>query len=332
MNTLYKNMHFAVPGTVFSLLILLYILTLSPSVNFNDSGELITVAHTYGIAHPTGYPFFTALGRIASIFFPGDPAYRINLLSALFAALCGALISLAALRIFRVKGKNEPVVHAVLAVLSGLAAGTSLTLWQHATNTEVYSITAFFYSSVFAVTLYWLTQEAKTSVMRNRLFLFCAYLCGMAFTNHMSAIHIIPAVIVLLLLERKRMNYSKNIFIASGILFILGASWYLQLPIRAVHVPYMNWGAPANWHNFITHVSGWQYQVWMFSQSMDEVLSNLSLFFGLFRDQYSFIILLFAVLGIIWMFFRLRNFAIFLSVIIVSNVGYTINYSIPDIE
>src|SRR5215207_7572765 len=61
-----------------------YLLTLSPTVNFLDSGELITVGATGGIAHPPGYPLYTILGS-AFIHLPlGDPAWRLNMLSALF--------------------------------------------------------------------------------------------------------------------------------------------------------------------------------------------------------------------------------------------------------
>lgn len=36
-----------------------YLLTLSPTAYWGDSGELATVAYTLGIAHPSGYPTYT---------------------------------------------------------------------------------------------------------------------------------------------------------------------------------------------------------------------------------------------------------------------------------
>src|SRR3954466_13021331 len=38
-----------------------YLLTLSPTVNFVDSGELITVGVTAGVAHAPGYPLYTLM-------------------------------------------------------------------------------------------------------------------------------------------------------------------------------------------------------------------------------------------------------------------------------
>ncbi len=65
----------------------LYFVTLSPTINFTDSGELVTVAWTEGIAHPPGYPLYTIVGSLFAHLPLGDPAWRMNLLSALFAAL-----------------------------------------------------------------------------------------------------------------------------------------------------------------------------------------------------------------------------------------------------
>ena len=43
---------------------LLAALTLAPSLDFIDAGELAAVAHTFGVAHPTGYPLFTLLAGL----------------------------------------------------------------------------------------------------------------------------------------------------------------------------------------------------------------------------------------------------------------------------
>ena len=44
----------------------LYLPTLARHVGFIDRGELAAVAATLGIAHPTGYPTFTLLGRVVA--------------------------------------------------------------------------------------------------------------------------------------------------------------------------------------------------------------------------------------------------------------------------
>ena len=64
-----------------------YILTLAPGVFFIDSGELATVCIKLGIAHPTGYPLFTLIGRIFALIPSSEPIYILNLSSALFSSL-----------------------------------------------------------------------------------------------------------------------------------------------------------------------------------------------------------------------------------------------------
>src|SRR5258707_11494421 len=71
--------------------LVVYSRTLAPSVPTGDSGELITVAWVLGIAHPPGYPLFSMVGHLFTLLPFGSPAFRVNLMSALFAAAGGGL-------------------------------------------------------------------------------------------------------------------------------------------------------------------------------------------------------------------------------------------------
>src|SRR5437899_1481108 len=67
-----------------------YALTLSPTVAWvnlgEDSGDLLAASATLGIPHPTGYPLFVLLGRLATFLPLGTIAFRINLVAAVAAA------------------------------------------------------------------------------------------------------------------------------------------------------------------------------------------------------------------------------------------------------
>ena len=71
----------------------LYVRTLAPSVAtlFDDSLEFQLVPVLLAIPHPTGYPLYALLGRLATLVPFGDAAYRVNLLSAVAAAVAVAL-------------------------------------------------------------------------------------------------------------------------------------------------------------------------------------------------------------------------------------------------
>lgn len=73
----------------------IYTTTLCPTVAGGDSGELIVAACTMGIPHPPGYPLHTMLGYLFFRFLPsGNPAARVNHLSAICSAIASSLIFL----------------------------------------------------------------------------------------------------------------------------------------------------------------------------------------------------------------------------------------------
>jgi hypothetical protein len=81
----YRSILFYVTmGLSFIVSLFFYILTLAPTVTFEDSGELITAAYRLGIAHEPGYPLFTMLGKVFSCFPYGNVAWRLNFMSAFF--------------------------------------------------------------------------------------------------------------------------------------------------------------------------------------------------------------------------------------------------------
>ena len=67
----------------------LYALTLAPTTAFWDTSEYIATAHTLGIPHPPGNPFFLAVAKAWSLLLAptGLPvAVRINLFAAATSA------------------------------------------------------------------------------------------------------------------------------------------------------------------------------------------------------------------------------------------------------
>src|SRR6266487_1110080 len=108
----------------------LYIRTAAPSVLSGDSAEFQFAAPLLGVAHPTTYPLYVLLGKLATLLIPfGDLAWRVTLVSAGSAALAVALFFLLARRVMR---------SAVAALALGLAPG----LWNAATLAEVYALLA----------------------------------------------------------------------------------------------------------------------------------------------------------------------------------------------
>lgn len=112
----------------------LYVATAAPSVAtvFDDSLEFHVVLPTLGIAHPSGYPLYTLLGKLFITLAPfRDPAGRANWLSALAAALTVAVLYLVARRF---AGSRWA------AAVATVAFALSPAWWSQAVLAEVYAL------------------------------------------------------------------------------------------------------------------------------------------------------------------------------------------------
>ena len=71
---------------------IVYLLTLAPTISFFDSGEMVAGAYTLGVAHPPGYPIYVTLGKLFTLLPINNVAFRVNLMSSFFAALTSVMI------------------------------------------------------------------------------------------------------------------------------------------------------------------------------------------------------------------------------------------------
>ncbi|MCE2446883.1 MAG: DUF2723 domain-containing protein [Candidatus Latescibacteria bacterium] len=125
--------------------LVVYGMTLCPTVYVEGSGELIGAAYRLGTAHPTGYPLFCLSSRLIALALPWvSPAMAINAASALFAAACcGALAAV-------LYGRG---VRPVVALAAALALAFSRTFWSQAVIAEVYGLALLLVVLVLAQTL-----------------------------------------------------------------------------------------------------------------------------------------------------------------------------------
>ena len=75
------------PGLALALAaLILYTLTLAPTVAGTDAGELVLAAHSRGVAHAPGFPTWLLAAGLAVRLPLREPAWRLNFFSALMAA------------------------------------------------------------------------------------------------------------------------------------------------------------------------------------------------------------------------------------------------------
>ena len=289
-----------------------YFVTRAPDVGLIDSGELAAGCHLLNILHPTGYPLYTLLGRLASLVLPGSVFNRLANMSVLFGA-AGVGLFLFLLR--RMK------LGVAAAGATALAVGFSLPVWSVSVDVEVYALT------FVLVVLLWLAVERSDD---NRWLLLAAYLAGLALANHMSAASVVAGALIAVLYGRGRAGV--RLLPVLLLLFLLGLSPYLFLLLRARAGPLLAWGNPVNPERLWWHVTGKQYQVWMFSQSMSEVAANAGRGLALLARSLGYVTVPLVFYGAWRLWHRRRGLALGLAATAVLCFAYAVNYSIPDIE
>ena len=313
---------------------LVYLLTLSPSIYFIDSGELAVVCKTLGIAHPTGYPLYTLLGKLFTLIPLKSIIFRLNFLSSILICFTNLFVFLILLDLSKVisipKAEGLKIWG---AFLGALVFAFNPTLWSQATTNEVYALNIFLQTLVVYLSLFWYlrTQNNKGGKADKTLFLF-VFLYGLSFGDHMSTLLLFPALAFLILMAEGKQVFHTERFLTLVLFFILGLTVYLYLPIRAVQKPLLNWGDPANFTNFIRHVSAWQYRVWMFSESVGELWGNFKNFLHLSFKGFQIHLLLLGFLGAYNLVKYNIKIFLFLILVLCANVLYGINYSIADID
>lgn len=157
-----KRLDIGISLSIFSTSLILYVRTLAPSLLYGDSAELQTIAYTLGIGHPTGYPVYILIAKLFTLLPFGDIAYRVNLLSAVAAALTVSLVYL----ILRKLGASQTP-----AVLSVFMLAFAELFWKHASIAEIYTTSA----ACLALILYSMLAWKESN---NPRWLFTAGLVG----------------------------------------------------------------------------------------------------------------------------------------------------------
>jgi hypothetical protein len=341
---------------------IIYLTTLAPSVVEIDSGELATVQSTLGIAHPTGYPLFTIIGHLFSLIPLGfSKIYQLNILAAVWCSL-GAGIFVYTVKLvldnisaFEIKKTSKPLknkkirkgkkqvipskavpmsegIKYLAAILSGLILVSSRTFWFQSTSVEVYSLHIFLINLIilFLIKAYLFDETPLEKTIKKRWLVFAAVL-AIGFTNHMTTLLILPGLAYSFFAKNKFNTGSiKTILVMLLIFFPILILFYSYLPIRAAQNPSMNWGDPINFENFFRHISGKQYQVWLFS-STAAAKKQFIYFINSLPKEFN-ISLFICLSGFIASFFTGRKFFIFLLITFLSTVAYSINYDIVDID
>ncbi len=307
-----------------------YWLTTCPTVEYIDSGELALSCKNFGIAHPTGYPLYTAIGRLASIMLPGALILKMNALSLIFTSLASGFLFLLMIEFAALISLKNVWLRFTASAIA-LYASFSPIWWAQGTTNEVYSLNLL----LISISLWALFKYLNKGENNFKWTILSAYVLGLSLTNHLSAIYMVPAYLFILFLRwRKNRIRGKEITLLI-FFFLFPISIYLLLPLRARFTPFLNWGGVDDLYFLYKHISGWQYRIWMFSDpnfSIAVLIDKISNLGSLLYRQSGWFGLITASIGILLLFSRKTYLAIFTVVIVLFNFLYASNYEIIDIE
>jgi tetratricopeptide (TPR) repeat protein len=134
---------------IFLVPLIVYTLTMAPTLVFWDSGEFVATAYILGIPHSPGTPLFTLVGRVfAMLPLPMEAAGRINFFSVVCGSLAVLMCYLIAVTTLRfmypsLKGGLGRFMTYAGPFTGSLFLAFSYTHWLDSTETEVYALNLF---------------------------------------------------------------------------------------------------------------------------------------------------------------------------------------------
>lgn len=222
-----------------------YLATLHPGVPAGDSGELIAVAATGGVAHPPGYPLWTMLAALWARAIPaGSVAWRLDLFSAVTAAAAAAVIALAVRRATR--AWPAALVAAWLWAFSAPA-------WRNALVAEVFALLG-----LLAAFTWWLLAPLAANAPARRedaglTTVALAALGTLALSHHHTLVLLaLPAWVVAAVAAVRVGEPPARLAIRSALAGLIGLLPLAWLPIAAARDGALVWGDARSWSGFAT--------------------------------------------------------------------------------
>ncbi len=312
----------------FTLSVIFYVITTSPDVLPADSGEFQVVASLLGVAHPPGYPLYTMLGWLSTRLIPfGNEAYRLNLMSAFFAAGTLTLLGAAVRHWARRLGAS-----ATAALVAGLGAaltlGTATTFWAQATVANIRMPTLF----AAALGLYALARYAEAEDRRqaDRALMLLALALGLGIGHHPSLVFLGVFFLIHLLLVDPRLLVQPRRWWKPLLIFLIALLPLIYLPLRGAADARLAPPDLDTWDGFFHHVTAQGFEGDMFAYANAEDLAErLVLLPILFLFQFHPALLAAAALGLLVLAWRDWRLLVLLAGGLVLHTFITITYRAP---
>lgn len=332
-----------IAGLLFVLSLGLYVRTLAPSVVdiFSDTPEFQLVGPTLGIAHETGYPLYTLLSWLSARLLPlSDAAFRVNLLSAVCAALAVAFVYRAGQLL---TGRR------LAAVCGAVVFALSPVWWSQAVIAEVYALHGLLVAAILWLILRWeagkqesrgVEEQRNKGAIHNPQSAICppnlsslvavALAFGFSLTHHRLTLLLAPALAVFVLwtdpgLLRQPRRWPK--LLAALLLPLL---LYAYIPLRGLVTTSLDGRYENSWGGFWRWVMASQYGVFLTGDPF-ALHRNAAFYFNLFRAQFGWTGLILGLVGLVALLRKPRHWAL-IVLAFATNLAFGLAYRAADVE
>ena len=234
------------PAIVIGVALVAYAATLMPGMAFDDWGEMQTVPHVLGVAHPTGYPTYVLLAWLFGLLPIGSVAWRSNLLSAVCVAVAlGALTAIG----------QRVGVRWWLAVLAALATGAIATVWGSAVVAEVNPLHLALMALLIHRSLVWADERRLRDLALGGL------IVGLGAGNHLLTLFVAPFFVVFALWAGRHALREHPVWLLAPIAAgAAGLAVYLYIPLAALGNPPLPYNHPVTFEGIRFLVTGEQFR------------------------------------------------------------------------
>ncbi len=222
----------------FLITLLVYSLTVQPSVPLWDCGEFSAATTWQQVPHPPGAPLFLMMGKVFQIIIPfGDLGWRVNMISVFATAFFVFLLYLIIIKVIQnFRGKEFGTLTDELMVYGSAFVGAMSfafcdTVWFNGVESEVYAMSQLFTTLVVYLMMIW--NEKADQPGSEKYLLLSFYLIGLSIGVHLLAILTIFSIF--LLVYFKKYEYSPQSFLIMGVIAII--SFFVVYKVILMWIP-----------------------------------------------------------------------------------------------
>jgi hypothetical protein len=231
-NTIFGWMAFAVALVV-------YTLTVEPTMSFWDCGEYIATSANLEVGHPPGAPLFQMMGAFFAMFAidKAHVAVMVNMMSVfssaftiLFLFWSSTIILKKIVSQFSTLDKNNSFAILGCSFVGAMAFTFSDSFWFNAVEAEVYAMATLLIALLFWLGLRW--EQDMNTPRGNRWVLIISLVIGLSFGIHFMALLTIPSIGLLYYFKNYKTITIKNFIIANVVVVaVLLFIFKLLLPL-----------------------------------------------------------------------------------------------------